>query len=182
MWRETGVGLADECDGSGCAFGGRSAPWFLLAEARGAHHLVDGAEEVLRRSPAAPGIVRELIADGLVDLLEHCLSVAAADDGIASLSGPANVNSKAKRSFEKFAAELEASSVPADWRVLPADRARALHGRVIADDQAIYEVPPLNSVLAGTVDSIRTSEIPLDSFTAAYAETGTSMSDYQPSA
>lgn len=90
------------------------------------------------------------------------------------LSGSANVNSKVKKTFERFATELEAATSRAT------DRAPALHARVIADDDETYEVPPLNSVLAGTVDSIRASETPLDSFTDAYDEDGTSLLDYQP--
>lgn len=101
-------------------------------------------------------------------------------DEVRLLSGPANVNSKVKKTFERFVMELEGRSVACDWRVLPAERARALHARVIADDDETYEVPPLNSVLAGTVDSIRASEIPLDSFTDAYDEDGISLLDYQP--
>lgn len=103
-------------------------------------------------------------------------------DEVRMLSGSANVTSKVKKSFERFAAELESRNVACDWRVLPADRARALHARVIADDDETYEVPPLNSVLAGTVDSIRASEIPLESFTNAYDEDGVSLADYAPTA
>ena len=55
-----------------------------------------------------------------------------------------------------------------------------MHARVIADDIDIYEVPPLNSVLAGTIDSIHASQIPLDSFRSAYDEDAMSLADYQP--
>jgi hypothetical protein len=99
-------------------------------------------------------------------------------DEVHLLSGPANLSSKAKRAFERFAEELERRGVAADWRVLPADQARALHARVIADDVQTYEVPPLNSVLAGTVDSIRTSDMPLEAFREAWAE-GTPLADFQ---
>ena len=50
--------------------------------------------------------------------------------------------------------------------------ARSLHARVIADDDETYEVPPVNSLLAGTVDSIRASEMPLDAFEQAWASEG----------
>lgn len=97
------------------------------------------------------------------------------------LSGPANVSSKTKKAFVRFASELEQHGVDVEWRVLPADVARALHARVVADDEQIFEVPPLNSVLAGTVDSIRRSEIPLDSFEAAWAsEDAIPLGEYQP--
>ncbi|HMI81602.1 MAG TPA: DUF262 domain-containing protein, partial [Solirubrobacterales bacterium] len=76
-------------------------------------------------------------------------------DEVRLLSGPANVSSKTKKSYERFAEELEKHGVHVEWRVLPADVARSLHARVIADEEQIFEVPPLNSILAGTVDSIR---------------------------
>jgi hypothetical protein len=99
-------------------------------------------------------------------------------DEVHLLSGPANLSSKAKRAFERFSEELESRGVAADWRVLPADRARALHARVIADDTQTFEVPPLNSVLAGTVDSIRTSDMPLDAFRQAWSH-GVPLEDFQ---
>lgn len=101
-------------------------------------------------------------------------------DAVHLLSGPANVTSKAKKRFERFEAELLARGVEVDWRVLPKEQAQALHARVIADDDEVYEVPPLNSVLKGTVDSIRASEMPLDSFRSAFDEHGQSISEYQP--
>jgi hypothetical protein len=38
----------------------------------------------------------------------------------------------------------------------------------------------LNSIYKGTFDSIRASEIPLDSFMAAWDEDGESLVDFQP--
>jgi hypothetical protein len=112
-----------------------------------------------------------------LEILTDDLPVTDIDE-IQLLSGPANLSSKGKRAFQRFAAELEKRGVAADWRVLPANQARALHARVIADDVQTYEVPPLNSVLAGTVDSIRTSDIPLEAFRAAWAD-GTPLADFQ---
>jgi hypothetical protein len=100
-------------------------------------------------------------------------------DAVRLLSGPANITSKTKKAYQRFTEELEAKGVAVDWRVLPAEDARALHARVIADDEQTYEVPPLNSVLAGTVDSIRSSEIPLDAFEEAWNE-GASLAELQP--
>ncbi|HEY5709465.1 MAG TPA: DUF262 domain-containing protein [Solirubrobacterales bacterium] len=100
-------------------------------------------------------------------------------DEVRLLSGPANLSSKTKKAFQRFAAETERLGVASEWRVLPADQARAMHARVIADDDRTYEVPPLNSVLAGTVDSIRASEIPLDSFEAAWDNGSISLFEYQ---
>jgi hypothetical protein len=58
-------------------------------------------------------------------------------------------------------------------------RARALHARVISDDTQTYEVQPLNSVLAGTVDSIRTSEMPLQVFQEAWEHEGQPIVEFQ---
>lgn len=102
-------------------------------------------------------------------------------DAIHLLSGPANVSAKTKKSFERFSSELELHGIEVEWRVLPNERSRSFHARVIADDSKAFEVPPLNSVLAGTVDSIRRSEIPLDAFRSAWEEsTTTRLGDFQP--
>ncbi len=97
------------------------------------------------------------------------------------LSGPANVSARTKKAFKRFAEELEQRGVQVEWRILPADVARSFHARVIADDDQVFEVPPLNSVLAGTVDSIRRSEIPLDSFEAAWSgDDAVQLEEFQP--
>ena len=56
---------------------------------------------------------------------------------------------------------------------------RLCDARVIADGDQTYEVPPLNSVLAGTVDSIRASDMPLDAFEEAW-EIGSTLTEFQP--
>jgi hypothetical protein len=94
------------------------------------------------------------------------------------LSGPTNLSAKARRAFERFATEVGNKGVACEWRVLPAERARELHARVIIDDNRTFEVPPLNSVLAGTVDSIRTSEIPTETFEDAWAAEGVPLQDW----
>lgn len=100
-------------------------------------------------------------------------------DAVRLLSGPANLSSKTKKAFERFSKELEKQGAASEWRVLPADRARALHARVISDDDQTFEVPPLNSVLAGTVDSIRASEMPLDPFEEAWISESIPLAEYQ---
>ncbi len=100
--------------------------------------------------------------------------------GLRLLSGPAHITPKAKKAFERFAAELEHAGVQCDWRVLPPDVARTMHARVIFDDKQTFELPPLNSVLAGTVDSIRISQIPRDAFEEAWADHGESLLQFDP--
>jgi hypothetical protein len=104
----------------------------------------------------------------VLDLLHDSLQFDEIDD-VRLLSGPANLSSKAKRAFARFAEELANRGVAAEWRVLSAEDARRIHARVIADEQQTFEIPPLNSVLAGTVDSIHPSEIPMDSFELAWS-------------
>jgi len=84
------------------------------------------------------------------------------------LSGPANVTDRVKRGFERFATELQHDGVNAEWRVLPLDVARQFHARVLLDDESIWELPPLNSLLQGTVDSIRPSSMPRASYAEAW--------------
>jgi hypothetical protein len=50
---------------------------------------------------------------------------------------------------------------------------------VISDDHQTFEVPPLNSVLAGTVDSIRASEIPMGTFEDAWVGESLPLAEYQ---
>lgn len=84
------------------------------------------------------------------------------------LSGPANLTAKTKGRYERFATELAARGLAVAWRVLPADVARDMHARVIFDDSSAWELPPLNSLLKGTVDSIRPSQIPRSLFDEAW--------------
>lgn len=53
---------------------------------------------------------------------------------------------------------------------------------MISDDYHTYEVPPLNSVLAGTVDSIRASDMPIDAFEDAWNDAeAVALADYEAS-
>ena len=112
----------------------------------------------------------------VLDILHDALSVSNVDD-IRLMSGPANISKKTKSAFARFAEEMQNLGVRAEWRVIAADRARQLHARVVADDEVTFEVPPLNSVLAGTVDSIHPSEIPMDAFEAAWTDGATALAD-----
>jgi hypothetical protein len=96
------------------------------------------------------------------------------------LSGPAHVTAKVKRAFESFAAELQNKGIHAEWRVLPADVARDIHARVLFDETTAWELPPLNSLYKGTVDSIHLSKIPRDSFEQAWeSEAAQPIADVQ---
>jgi len=69
---------------------------------------------------------------------------------VAILSGPANVNEKAKRDFERFREEVSKKGIVAEWRVLP-DFA---HDRFIITKGACFNVPPVNSLLKGSYSEI----------------------------
>lgn len=103
-----------------------------------------------------------------LEILSEELSLDSVTE-LRLLSGPANLSPKTKKAYQRFLEELEAQGIECQWRVLTPDRARKLHARVLCDDDETYELPPLNSVLAGTVDSIRASEIPLEPFEEAWA-------------
>jgi hypothetical protein len=87
---------------------------------------------------------------------------------IRLLSGPANINLGVKGAYERFATELEHGGIQVEWRVVPADTARDLHARVLFDDEGGWELPPLNSLYKGTVDSIHSSLIPRARFEEAW--------------
>lgn len=87
---------------------------------------------------------------------------------IRLLSGPAHADDKARRAFGRFVEELENQDIEAQWRVLPDERARTIHARVIFSDAGAWELPPLNSLLMGTVDSIHPSRIDRETFEAAW--------------
>jgi len=84
------------------------------------------------------------------------------------LSGPAHVTDRVKKSFERFATELQHEGVNAEWRFLSTDFARQFHARVLFDEESIWELPPLNALLQGTVDSIRPSSMPRSAFDEAW--------------
>lgn len=114
-----------------------------------------------------------------LEILSDDLVVEQIDE-LRLMSGPSNLNSKTKRDFGRFSTELAAKGVACEWRVLAAEKARSMHARVISDAHQTFEVPPLSFVLAaGGVDSIRSSEIPMDSFLAAWATDSVPLSDYQ---
>jgi hypothetical protein len=100
---------------------------------------------------------------------------------IRLLSGPANITTGVKQAYERFATELDHRGVDVEWRVLTADAARALHARVLFDDEAGWELPPLNSLYKGTVDSIRRSSMPRTRFEEAWnTPAATVIGEFEP--
>jgi hypothetical protein len=105
----------------------------------------------------------------VLEILADELDRAAVTD-LRLLSGPSNISAKAQRAFERFDAEMAQAATACEWRVLPAELARGIHARVIFDDAGGWELPPLNSLLKGTVDSIHRSSMQRDPFEDAWRD------------
>lgn len=113
-----------------------------------------------------------------LELLAEEIDVANVAE-LRLLSGTANVSPKVGKAFVRFREEMEAKGVGCEWRLLNHEQARGMHARVIADDHHTYELPPLNSVLAGTVDSVRSSQIPTGPFWEAYERATESVEEFR---
>ncbi len=94
---------------------------------------------------------------------------------IRILSGPANVDDRAKRDFLRFKSELAGKSVVTEWRVL---RGYA-HDRYIITKGYCYNVPPINSLLQGSYSEIL--ETPNRPPFENWWEQATPIEDYKPS-
>lgn len=69
---------------------------------------------------------------------------------IRILSGPANVNKRGKKDFERFKKELMQKSVTVEWRILE----RFGHDRFVISKNFCYNVPPINTLLRGNYSEI----------------------------
>lgn len=76
------------------------------------------------------------------------------------LSGPANVTEALKGEFGRFATEMRKTrKVTVQWRVLTKAEAFKRHDRIILSKDMAKNLPPVNTVLAGSVGEILPSEI-----------------------
>lgn len=66
------------------------------------------------------------------------------------LSGPANVDQRAKHDFTRFREELSNKGIAAEWRILR----EFSHDRFIISKNRCYNVPPINSLLRGQYSEI----------------------------
>ncbi|MFQ5902128.1 MAG: DEAD/DEAH box helicase [Candidatus Binatia bacterium] len=69
---------------------------------------------------------------------------------IRILSGPANVDDRAKKDFARFKEEMARKSIATAWRVLK----EFSHDRYIVSKNSCYNVPPINSLLRGSYSEI----------------------------
>ena len=94
------------------------------------------------------------------------------------LSGPANVGDDLRAEFGRFRKELKgARGIEVQWRVLDKEEAFKHHDRIIlAKDQA-KNLPPLNTILAGSVGEILPSELTPADF-AEWWQLGADLASY----
>jgi hypothetical protein len=76
------------------------------------------------------------------------------------LSGPANITDALKADFGRFSTELKKTrGIVVGWRVLQKPEAFKRHDRIILSKDQAKNLPPLNTILAGSVGEILPSEI-----------------------
>ena len=82
------------------------------------------------------------------------------------LSGPANVTPQAKAEFESFKKEMKSQrGIEAEWRVLDKAEQFKRHDRILLSKDQAKNMPPFNTILAGSVGEILPSEIKPSDFT-----------------
>jgi hypothetical protein len=75
------------------------------------------------------------------------------------LSGPAHITPDTKTEFKRLKTEMAKSDVHADWRILTKGEAFQLHDRFFISDGISRNLPPLNTILAGSVGEILPSDV-----------------------
>jgi hypothetical protein len=101
-------------------------------------------------------------------------------DEIKLLSGPANVDDAVKSDFKRFHKEmLDKRGVAAEWRVLSKKRSFEHHDRFFFTDGMSRNLPPLNTILAGSTGEILPSDLDPAEFTRWWSE-GVDLRNFQP--
>lgn len=81
-------------------------------------------------------------------------------DNVRLLSGPANVNEGLISDFKRFRAEMKAKrGITVEWRVLPRRDAFSHHDRFFITEGLSRNLPPLNTILAGSTGEILPSDL-----------------------
>jgi hypothetical protein len=76
------------------------------------------------------------------------------------LSGPANITAALKDDFRRFAKELKSKrGIDVQWRVLDKSEAFKRHDRILLSKDQAKNLPPLNTILAGSIGEILPSDI-----------------------
>jgi hypothetical protein len=76
------------------------------------------------------------------------------------LSGPANISAQTKAEFDRFQKEMKLSrGIEVFWKVLDKGEAFKRHDRILLSKDQAMNMPPLNTILAGSVGEILPSDI-----------------------
>lgn len=95
------------------------------------------------------------------------------------LSGGANITDAAKGDFDRFAKEMKKErKIDVQWRVLDKGETFKRHDRIILSNGMAKNLPPLNTVLAGSVGEILPSEIEPAEF-EVWWKLGTDLKAYE---
>ncbi len=95
------------------------------------------------------------------------------------LSGPANVTDDLKRDFKRFRIEMKSKrKIVVEWRALTRSEAFKHHDRFFITDRMSRNLPPLNTILAGSTGEILPSDLTEGEFDNWWAD-GTDIAQVQ---
>jgi hypothetical protein len=95
------------------------------------------------------------------------------------LSGPANISQDVKDEFKRFRTEMKKQrGIEIEWRVLTRQEAFEHHDRFFITDGMSRNLPPLNTILAGSTGEILPSEITAEEFDRWWGG-GTDMAQFE---
>jgi hypothetical protein len=97
------------------------------------------------------------------------------------LSGPASVTQDLKDEFKRFKSEMKKQrGIDVEWRVLTRQEAFEHHDRFFITQGMSRNLPPLNTILAGSTGEILPSELTAEDFDRWWGG-GVELVQYQPS-
>jgi hypothetical protein len=95
------------------------------------------------------------------------------------LSGPANITQDLKNEFKRFKSEMRKQrGIDVEWRVLTRQAAFEHHDRFFITEGMSRNLPPLNTILAGSTGEILPSELTADDFDRWWTG-GTELAQFQ---
>jgi hypothetical protein len=95
------------------------------------------------------------------------------------LSGPANITQDTKGEFKRFRDEMKKQrGIEVEWRVLSTQEAREHHDRFFITEGMSRNLPPLNTILAGSTGEILPSEVTESDFDRWWAG-GVDLAQFQ---
>lgn len=95
------------------------------------------------------------------------------------LSGPANVTQSVKDDFKRFRAEMQKQrGIEVEWRVLARKDAFEHHDRFFISEGISRNLPPLNTILAGSTGEILPSDLTAEDFDRWWGG-GTTLAELQ---